>query len=98
VAAPGDTSDPEPCFIEVSGVKPREATAEGGLGLTPLTPMQAQSTNGWDNVLGNDVQSNFTLPRIAERSQVKELLVNQRLERFHRKWKRFRQQSPAETD
>jgi hypothetical protein len=39
----------------VAGVKPREATAEGGLGLTPATPMQAQSGYGWDNVLGNDI-------------------------------------------
>jgi hypothetical protein len=48
------TSDTEPCFVEVAGVKPREATAEGGLGLTPVTPTQAHSANGWDNVLGND--------------------------------------------
>jgi transposase InsO family protein len=49
------TSDPEHCFVGVAGVKPREATAEGGLGLTPATPMQAQSGYGWDNVLGNDI-------------------------------------------
>ena len=31
------TSDPEPRFVGGAGVKPREATAEGGLGLTPAT-------------------------------------------------------------
>jgi len=35
-------SDPEPCFGRLAGVKPREATAEGGLGLTPVGRPQAQ--------------------------------------------------------
>ena len=48
------TSNTEPRFDGVAGVKPREATAEGGLGLTPAIPAQAQSGYGWDNVLGND--------------------------------------------
>jgi len=48
------TSDPKPCFGAVDGVKPREATAEGGLGLTPATATQAKSPVGWDNLLGND--------------------------------------------
>jgi hypothetical protein len=48
------TSDPEPRLVGVAGVKPREATAEGGLGLTPITPTQAKSSTGWDNLLGND--------------------------------------------
>ena len=50
-----DTSDTEPCFVEVAGVKPREATAEGGLGLTLALPAQAKSSSGWDNVLGKDI-------------------------------------------
>jgi transposase InsO family protein len=36
------TSDPEPRFVGVVGVKPRNATAAGGLGLTPVSPTQAQ--------------------------------------------------------
>ena len=48
------TSDPEPGFVGVAGVKPRAATAAGGLGLTPATPAQAQLQLGWDNLLGND--------------------------------------------
>jgi hypothetical protein len=43
-----DTSDPEPCFIGVTGVNPGKATAEGGLGLMPVTPMQALSMGGWN--------------------------------------------------
>jgi hypothetical protein len=42
MAKPPDTSDVEPRFVGMSGVKPREATAEGGLGLTPEMPTQAQ--------------------------------------------------------
>ena len=52
---PPDTSDPKPGFVGVAGVKPRAATATGGLGLTPATPAQAQSAIGWDNLLGNDI-------------------------------------------
>jgi transposase InsO family protein len=47
-------SDPEPGFVGAGAVKPREATAEGGLGLTALTPTQAQSETGGDNLLAND--------------------------------------------
>ena len=50
-----ETSDPEPGFVGAGGVKPRAATAEGGLGLTPFAPTQAQSENGGDNLLGNDI-------------------------------------------
>jgi hypothetical protein len=39
---PGATSNTEPRFVGVPGVKPREATAEGGSGLTPGTPTQAK--------------------------------------------------------
>ena len=53
---PPDTSDTKPCFVGVDGVKPREATAKGGSGLTPAMPTQAQSATGWDNVLGNDTR------------------------------------------
>ena len=49
-----DTSDPQPGFAAVAGVKPRAATAAGGSGLTPAAPAQAQSDSGWDNLLGND--------------------------------------------
>jgi transposase InsO family protein len=49
-----DTSDPRPGFVGAAGVKPRAATAAGGLGLTPAAPAQAQSVFGWDNLLGND--------------------------------------------
>ena len=48
------TSDQQPGFVGVVGVKPRAATAAGGLGLTPATPAQAQSLIGGDNLLGND--------------------------------------------
>jgi transposase InsO family protein len=48
------TSDPEPDFVGVHGVKSRAATAAGGLDLTPCTPTQAQSASGWDNLLGFD--------------------------------------------
>ena len=47
-------SDPEPRFVGAGAVKPRTATAEGGLGLTALLPTQAQSETGGDNLLGND--------------------------------------------
>ena len=50
-----DTSDAEPCFVGVAGVKPRAATAEGGLGLTPAIPAQAESSSRWDNILGDDI-------------------------------------------
>ncbi len=49
-----DTSDTEPGFVGMAGVKPREATAKGGLGLTLVASAQAQSLIGGDNVLGND--------------------------------------------
>jgi hypothetical protein len=49
------TSDQQPGFVGVVGVKPREAIAAGGLGLTPATPTQAQSLIGRDNLLGNDI-------------------------------------------
>ncbi len=49
------TSDPEPRFVAAAGVKPRDATAEGGLGLMPITATQAKSATGWDNLLGNDI-------------------------------------------
>jgi len=39
----------------MSGVKPREATAEGGLGLTPDMATQAKSVIGGDNLLGSDI-------------------------------------------
>jgi hypothetical protein len=39
---PPDTSDVEPRFVAASGVKPREATAEGGSGFTPEAATQAQ--------------------------------------------------------
>ena len=55
VTTPTDTSDTEPSFAGVAGVKPREATAKGGLGLMPATPAQAQSAIGGDNVLGSDI-------------------------------------------
>jgi transposase InsO family protein len=54
LTTPRDPSDPEPGFVGVGGVKPRAATAAGGLGLTPLFPTQARSAIGGDNVLGND--------------------------------------------
>ena len=51
---PPDTSDPEPGFVGDVGVKPRAATAAGGLGLTPTTSTQASSLGGGDNLLGNN--------------------------------------------
>ena len=51
---PPATSDPEPCFVVAHGVKPRAATAVGGLGLTPVATTQAKSGCGGDNLLGND--------------------------------------------
>ena len=53
-STPRDTPDPEPGFVGADGVKPRAATAEGGSGLTPAEPTQAQSQGGGDNLLGND--------------------------------------------
>jgi transposase InsO family protein len=55
VAKPRDTSDTEPRFVAMSGVKPREATAEGGLGLTPDRATQAKSVIGGDNLLGSNI-------------------------------------------
>ena len=52
---PPDTADTEPGFVGVAGVRPRAATAAGGVGLMPATPTQAQSAIGGDNVLGNDI-------------------------------------------
>ena len=49
-----DTSNAEPCFAATAGVKARAAIAAGDLALTPAVVAQAQSTAGWDNVLGND--------------------------------------------
>ena len=40
------TSDTKPRFVEVVGVKPREATAKGGLGLMPATTTLAKSATG----------------------------------------------------
>jgi len=60
VTAPCDTSDPKPGFVGVAGVKPREATAEGGSGLTPDTPTQAKSVIGGDNFCGNSTWSAVT--------------------------------------
>jgi hypothetical protein len=48
------TSDPEPRFVAADGVRPRAATAAGGLGLTPAATTQAPSAGGRDNLLGND--------------------------------------------
>lgn len=53
-STPRDTSDPQPGFVGADGVKPREATAKGGSGLTPTDTTQAQSQGGGDNVFGND--------------------------------------------
>ena len=52
---PLDTSDQQPSFVGGDGVTPRTATAAGGLGLTPVTPTQALSPVGQDNLLGNDI-------------------------------------------
>jgi transposase InsO family protein len=52
---PPDTSDPQPGFVGVDGVKPCAATAKGGLGLTPATPTQAKSGLGGDKLLGSDI-------------------------------------------
>jgi transposase InsO family protein len=48
------TSDPNPRLVGVDGVRPRAATAAGGLGLTPATPTQASSGSGGNNLLGNN--------------------------------------------
>ena len=48
------TSDQQPGFVAVDGVKPRAATAPGGLGLTPATTTQASSKSGGDNLFGNN--------------------------------------------
>jgi len=48
------TSDPKSRFVAMAGVKSREATAEGGLDLTPGDATQAKSSIGGDNLLGND--------------------------------------------
>jgi transposase InsO family protein len=53
-ATPPATSDPQPRFVGADAVKPRAATAAGGLGLTAADPTQAQSADGGDNLLGND--------------------------------------------
>jgi transposase InsO family protein len=55
VAKPRDTSDVEPRCVARSGVKPREATAEGGLGLTPDRATPAKSVIGGDNLLGSNI-------------------------------------------
>jgi transposase InsO family protein len=52
---PSDTSDPEPSCGGRDGVNPREATAEGGLGLTPAMTTTAKSRTGGDNLLGNNI-------------------------------------------
>jgi len=51
---PPATADTEPGFVGAGAVKPREATAAGGLGLTAAAHTQAQSESGGDNLLGND--------------------------------------------
>jgi hypothetical protein len=51
VTIPLDTSDPSPRFVGVAGVKPRAATAEGGLGLTPVMSTQASSAIGGSSSL-----------------------------------------------
>jgi transposase InsO family protein len=49
-------ADPKPGFGRQAGVKPRAATAAGGLGLTPVRRPEAQSSIGpGDNLLGNDI-------------------------------------------
>ena len=48
-------SDPKPRFAGVDGVKPRVATAAGGLGLTPAASAQASSPSGGNNLLGNNI-------------------------------------------
>ena len=52
-----DTSNAEPRCARTDGVKPRAATATGGLGWTPPALAQAQSSPGCgrDNLLGNDI-------------------------------------------
>jgi transposase InsO family protein len=54
MTTPCATSNTEPRFDGMAGVKPRAATANGGLGLTSAIAAQAKSAIGWDNVLGND--------------------------------------------
>jgi transposase InsO family protein len=51
---PPAKSDPEPSFVGVVGVKPRAATAAGGLGLTPAATTQALLASGGDNLPGDD--------------------------------------------
>ena len=51
---PPATSDPEPRYVAADGVRPRAATAAGGLGLTPAATTQALLASGGDNLLGND--------------------------------------------
>ena len=51
---PPDTSDPQPGFVGADGVKPRVATAAGGLGLTPAASAQASSPSGGNNLLGSN--------------------------------------------
>jgi transposase InsO family protein len=52
---PPDTADQQPGFVGADGVKPRAATAAGGLGLTQAPTTQAQSLFGGDNLLGFDI-------------------------------------------
>jgi transposase InsO family protein len=54
VTSPVPESDPEQNCGRMARVKPRAATAAGGLGLMPAIRAQAKSAIGWDNVLGND--------------------------------------------
>jgi hypothetical protein len=48
-------SDPKPRLAGVDGVRPRVATAAGGLGLTPAASAQASSPSGGNNLLGNNI-------------------------------------------
>ena len=47
---PPATSDPEPRYVAADGVRPRAATAAGGLGLTPAATTQALLASGGDNL------------------------------------------------
>jgi transposase InsO family protein len=51
---PPATSDPEPRYVAADGVRPRAATAAGGLGLTPAATTQALLASGGDNLPGDD--------------------------------------------
>ncbi len=63
---PPATSDPEPRFVAVDGVKPRAATAAGGLGLTPSTATQASSGGGATTSLATTTSaSEWTFCRCA---------------------------------